>query len=345
MPLVVTRCLWGLAAVAAGLHGSRSGLRSIADKRTASIALPSLGDNQATCNATYTNYSVPEGANIWVKLELDYPPEQGARGLCCDMANNKGRWYTVMDLGPSKDPLHKGEHTYICTVYVQADPAVPVTWKTANKSVIGGFSPAIPSTPDPKCTQRKTLGDCLQPYPSACAWSEGQCLYEPPIDCGGLNPLLGEKGPFCIGLYLDRKPFPSGPPGRSLNPFNWTAGTISGSNVSTVAIPSQVLKVGKNDWFSMEAYPAGWKVCVYYNEILRNGKSSDPDTGIVGCVSFDGAVMDLHSGSTDNLAIVSVYGQSQGWTANGFDTTKVGLIWAQYIFWSNTTNAAPHSLR
>ena len=334
--------LLGLTAVAARPFGPGSELRSFAGKKTTSIALPNL-ESQATCNATRTNYSVPEGGNVVVKLELDYPPALGAEGLCCSTAP-QGNWYTLVDLGPSKNPLHKGENTYVCTVYVQAHPAVPVTWKPANQSVVGGFSPVRPSTPDPKCTQKKTFLDCLSAgHPIPCAWSEGRCLYEPPIDCGRLNPLAGEKGPFCIGVYLDGEPFPSGPPGRSLNPFNWTAGTISGS--SAVAMPPQVLKVGQNGWFSMEAYPAGWKVCVYYNEILPSGKSSDPDTGIEACVSFDGAAMDLASGSSNNLAIVSHYSRSAGWTANGFDGKKAGLIWGQYIFWSNTTNtttSAPH---
>ena len=322
-------------------------MRFVADEKVASISFPSniSQDGQEKCNVTFTNHSVPEGTNVYLSLELDFPREQGAGGLCCNIANNKGRWYTVVDLGPSK--LHSDENTYICTVYVQADPHVPVTWKAANTSVTGGFSPAIPSTPDPKCTHRKTFVDCLQPYPSACAWSpEGQCLYEPPIECGGLDPLVG---PFCIGVYIDGKPFPDpfNPKGkvRSLNSFNLTASTISGANVSTVTSPSQVLKVGQNGWFSMKAKPAEWKVCTHYNEILPSGKSSDPNTAFVACVSLDGAVMDLHSGSTNGLAIGSIYGQSQGWTAKGFDPTKVGLIWAQYVTWSNTTNASTSAPR
>ena len=143
-------CLLGLAtaAVASDVQGSSSKIRFVAGKKLASISFPSISqDGQEKCNVTYTNHSVPEGTNVYVSLELDYPRDQGAGGLCCNIANNKGRWYTVVDLGPSK--LHSDENTYICTVYYQADPRVPVTWKAANTSVTGGFSPAIPSTPDP----------------------------------------------------------------------------------------------------------------------------------------------------------------------------------------------------
>ena len=247
-------------------------------------------------------------------------------------------------MGPTKDPKHKDQNTYICTVYVRRG-SEPVTWKPANQSVIGGFNQAVPpgppgpATPDPKCNKRETVGECLSSVGiTPCAWSEDHCVYEPPIDCGRLQPL--GTGPFCIGVYLDGKPFPSGPPGRSLNPFNWTSGTISGSNVSAVTMPPQVLKVGQNGWFSMEAYPAGWEACVYYNEIVPGGKSSDPDTGIVGCTAFSGGALDLTRGSSNNLAITAAFGESAGWTENGFDGKKVGLMWAQFIFWSNTTALA-----
>ena len=345
MPLFVTLCLLGLTAEARPF-GPGSELRSLADKEPTSIAVPNL-ERQATCTAgaTRTNYSVPEGVKEVAKVELDYPPSLSAENLCCGIAS-KGDWYTVVDLGPTKNPQHKGQNTFICTVFIQANPAVPVTWKPANQSVIGGFSPAVPTTPDPKCTKRETVDDCLSSGVGrtgfSCAWSEGRCLYEPPIDCGRLNPTAGEKGPFCIGVYLDGKPFPAGPPGRSLNSFNWTAGTISGSNVSAVAMPPQVLKVGQNGWFSMEAYPAGWQVCVHYNELLPGGKSSDPDSGIVGCAAFSGSTLDLTRGSSNNLAITANYGGSAGWTANGFDEKRAGLLWGQFIFWSNTTTSAPH---
>ena len=347
MPLVVTLCLLGLTAVAARPFSPSSELRSFANQKTTSFTVPSL-ESQATCTAKAkrTNYSVPEGVKELTKLEIDYPvsvPGTSADALCCSIGA-RGDWYTVVDMGPTKNPKHKGQHTFICTIYVQADPAVPVTWKPANQSVVGGFSPAAPTTPDPKCTEKETVADCLHSplgsRGSQCAWSEGRCGYEPPIDCGRLQPQ--GTGPFCIGIYLDGKPFPSGSPGRSLNPFNWTAGTISGSNVSAVAMPPQVLKVGQNGWFSMEAYPAGWQVCMYYNELLSGGKSSDPDTGIVGCTSFSGTTLDLTRGSSNNLAITVAYGGSAGWTANGFDGNKSGLIWAQFIFWSNSTTSAPH---
>lgn len=347
--LVVT--LWladliNVGAVSPFSHGHASG--SFTDEYAKSLVLPSLvHEHQGGCPAgtTHKNSSVPEGVKVITSVEVDWPvsPAGMADKFCCGVAA-RGDYYTSVDMGPSKK--YKDEHTYICTVYLQADPAVPVTWTPANKSVTGGFAPNAPTTPDPHCTRKKTLADCLGPGRlgmTQCAWSEGTCHYGPPIDCGGFSTRPGAKrGPFCVGVLLDGEPFPSGAPGPSLNSFNWTAGTISGSNVSAVAMPPQVLKVGQNGWFSVEVDPPGWEICVYYNELLPGGKSSDPDTGFKACAAFAAGTVDLTRGASSTLATSAAYGQSVGWTAKGFNTTTFGVLWGQFIIWSNSTASAPH---
>jgi hypothetical protein len=339
----MTLSLAGLITVGARPFSFGYGSGSFADEYATSLALPGPFYERGGCPAatTHTNHSVPEGATVILGVEVDYPVGL-ADQFCCSVAA-RGDYYTVVDLGPSKK--YKDEHTYICTVYLQTDPAVPVTWKPANQSVTGGFAPLAPTTPDPHCTLKETLVDCIHAdigSQSQCAWSDGSCHYGPPIDCGGFSTRPGAKqGPFCVGFLLDGKPYPSGAPGRSLNSFNWTSGTISG-NVSAVAMPPQVLTVGQNGWFSVEVDPPGWKICVQYNELLPDGKSSNPDSGFAVCASFGAGMLDLTRGTTSNLGITAAFGGSAGWTAKGFDKKMFGVLWGQFVIWSNSTTASPH---
>ena len=226
----------------------------------------------------------------------------------------------------------------MCDLWGQKDPNVPITFAPGNSSVNAGFTPR-PPPPDPKCTEKKGLADCLggmAPGQAECVWSDGACLYEPPIDCGSFGPAPAKHGPFCMGTVLAEQPFPSGPAGRRLRSFNWTAGTISGK-VSPVAMPPQVLQLGQTGWFSTEIEPDGWKICVQYNELTTDGTSSDPDSGFVACAAEAGGMLDLTRGTTSKIDTTVIFTSSTGWNASGFDPLKVGTIYGNYVYWSNET--------
>ena len=135
-------------------------------------------------------------------------------------------------------------------------------------------------------------------------------------------------------------PYPSGASaGRVLNSFNWTIGTISGK-VGPVQQPPQVLKLEQNGWWSMEQKPnEGWQACLQYNELLEDAKTSYPHTGFEACVSYGGGLLDLTRGTTPNLDAFAMYGQSNGWNEKGYDPHAAGVIWGQFIIWSNSTVA------
>ena len=168
----------------------------------------------------------------------------------------------------------------------------------------------------------------------ACSWSGSKgCTYGPPLECGcPIAPLPAKRAPFCIGILLDESPFtPGGSTGRVLNSFNWTTGTIQGS-VKIVQEPPQLLKLGQNGWFSTEVDPAGWQICVYYDELRKKGH-----TEFVACASLGGGMLDLTGGTTPNMDAFAAYGQSNGWSESGYDPHASIALWGQFIFWSNST--------
>ena len=319
------------SALSAGVfdHYSSDVSKLIPDARTA----PFQGNVGGACAAggTYKNHSVIVGGEVVQSVTIDRPPAY-AQDFCCGIFRSP-LYFTNTDLGPSS--RYKDENTYVCTGYAQKDPNVPITFAPGNSSVSAGQAP-MPVPPDPKCTEKETLSECLVRPTASCVWSGGRCEYEPPVDCGGFLPAPAKRGPFCIGTVLAEGPYPSGAPGRKLNSFNWTAGSISG-NVDPVAMPPQVLQLGQTGWFSTQVDPGGWKICVYYNELTSDGKSSDPDSGFVACAAEAGGLIDLTRGSTSKLDTFAVYSQSTGWNASGHFPAKTGNLYASVVIWSNST--------
>ena len=71
----------------------------------------------------------------------------------------------------------------------------------------------------------------------------------------------------------------------------------------------------------------------------KDGRSSDLNTGFTTCASFNGAAVDFTRGNTKDLAGYGHYGESVGWTKNGYIPSSTAL-WAFAMFWSNTTTVA-----
>ena len=300
--------------------------------RTMSVPLPSKLKGACPASAEHKNASVLSGATPLFSDVIDLPKDI-ADGLCCEMT--QGNYYTNTLLGPSKK--YPGQGQYICTAWTPSDPKVPPQFKPGNSSVTAGHS-LRPPPPDPKCTQKQTIHECFGDSTIAsCSWSGGQCTYGPPIECG--NPGKGQA--FCMGVLLGDKTYPSGgPAGRVWNSFNWTTGTLAGP-ISPVQMPPQILNLAQNGWFSVKSANAteGWKVCVQYNELREDGKSSDPNTGFVGCASYGGGMLDLTRGHTPNMDVFVGFGSSNGWGEKGFDPHATPALWGQYVFWSNSTSA------
>jgi hypothetical protein len=121
-----------------------------------------------------------------------------------------------------------------------------------------------------------------------------------------------------------------------LDSFNWTSGTIAGPT-KIVQEPPQILKLSQNGWLSTEVDTQGWQVCVYYNELLKDGTTSDPHTGFMACASLGGGMLDLTRGTTPNMDAFATFGASNGWSESGYDPHASTAMWGQFIFWSNST--------
>ena len=308
-------------------------------------------------DAIHKNHTVLVGTKMRATNSFSYPRGMDgmADALCCGIsATGAGKYYTLANLGPSLEP---DEDAYLCTTFGVKDDNV--TFVPGNDSVSSGFSPVAPP-PDPKCAKRTTLADCLKlkAFPgdgmASCVWSNNTCAYEPPIDCGGIGA-AAKYGPLCMGVALADTPYhphsttgtpPRFPPPpaptldrtqRRLHDFNWTSGTISGA-VHPVALPPQVVKSGGDFWYSVEVDPPGWTICVTYNELSIDGKTSDPNSAFKGCVERkpNGGV-GISRGATSNLGIAVVQTLSTGWTASGHDPLKQSAIYLSYIVWSNST--------
>ena len=342
-----------LHACAHQFGGAGSGAKPFATNTTTSTALPGarytydLSPTTATkaptpapLKCTAKNASVLTGVKFMFNVELDLPSDL-AHSICCSVAS--GFYFTNTNLGPSKNPKHSGQNTYVCTAWGPSDPNVPPQFAPGNNSVSAGHSPR-PPPPDPKCTSKKTIHDCLSGAAAgmvSCSWSGSKgCTYSPPLECGGFNPPPAKRGPFCIGIMLDQSPFmPGGSPPRVLNSFNWTAGTTSGS-VKPVQMPPQIIKLGQNGWLSTEVDPDGWQICVYYDELLKNGTASNPTTRFMACASLGGGLLDLTRAATPNMGDFAVFGASTGWSESGYNPHASTAMWGQFIFWSNSTAVA-----
>merc|ERR1711907_380187 len=114
--------------------------------------------------------------------------------------------------------------------------------------------------------------------------------------------------------------FPHGAAGRKLGSFNWTGGTVN-KGEKIVKMPTQVLKLGQSDWWSVGT-AAPFKVCVQYNELLPDGQS-DPNSAFEGCFSGPG-LCDITRGTTHNLDASATYGY-------GSKPDGSKMMWAQLV--------------
>ena len=329
-------------------HSFESTVEWLAPRPSAAVAVDAhtlFPNGGCSLEAIHKNHSTVTGSDVRARTPIYYPRGQDASAdaLCCSVsASGSGKYYTMAKLGP--DPDRPDEDFYVCTTYGPLDPEHPAKFVAGNDSVSAGYSPNRPP-PDPKCLMRTTLAECLAPNgplgsQAACVWSKNTCTYEPPIDCGGVGAAW-QYGPFCMGVALADHTYPTGGtqygalPARPLHSFNWTSGTISGS-VDPVALPPQVLT--GDMWFSVEIEPVPWEICVVYNELSADGKSSDPDSAFQACgLTTPGGGIGLSRGHTSSLAIAPSFTLSTGWTASGHDPAKQGAVYGNFVVWSNST--------
>ena len=283
---------------------------------------------------SHKNSSTITGGNVLLSVMQPLPTAALAVNICCEIAN--GNFWTNVDHGQSKK--YKDQRDYICTIYASSGSSAPKI-VPGNSSTSAGTS-YRPPPPDPKCTQKQTKVVCLGTVGNAaCAWTGDKCAYAPPLHCGAFDPHK-PLGPFCVGIDLAAQPFPSGAGGRTLRAFNWTAGTVGPQQEKVFVQPAQVLQLGNTTWFSVSVdLASGFEVCVTYNELSADGRSSDPSSGFKACASLGGGMIDLTRGSSKNLQSVAAYGASTGWTEKGYQPADGTALWGYFMFWSNTTAA------
>jgi hypothetical protein len=219
------------------------------------------GNHEPQCiidAAEHYEQTMIEGAYRDTVVMLSRPNLESMEEFCCGLTNARFH-YTIVDNGPSDDQPDFND--YICSVWVQEDPSVPVSFVQGNETTSAGLKIGIPPA-DPQCEARNTFDQCLELGASGgnyeCVWWEGACHYEPPIEC-----LRVATGPFCIGIAVLEQPFPGGggEPGAILNSFNWTSGTITG-DLGIVVYPQKLVELGESTWWSVGNDPVGWRACV-----------------------------------------------------------------------------------
>ena len=74
-------------------------------------------------------------------------------------------------------------------------------------------------------------------------------------------------------------------------------------------------------------------------ELSKDGRSADPDSGFSACASYGAGMLDLTRGSTKNIANYAGIGASDGWSEKGYHPSAGRALWGYFMFWSNTTAA------
>jgi hypothetical protein len=280
--------------------------------RAAATAPPAQCSACTNCSLTASNKTGWVGPQI-VNVSFDLPIKDLtiapgiATQTCCSMAassaarrsknSTDGLGWSIADLGPSIEPEHEDQETFMCTIYDYGAKAVPAANSVAAMTARLPYFPP----PPPACESYGQAKLC----PRRCYWSRGVCAATPPIACGANTPAGGAKGSnitnaLCVHLSLNT----SGALSPELQ-FK-LVGHQSSFNETVLSAPPQTITAAKDAWWSVVdgEFPGSpdplrpFRYCVQYS---TDAVPPAQPLGIAVCVSLNGGVFDLQCGVSQTL--------------------------------------------